>query len=74
MTISVASMMPASSAYGTKSDVAWARAPLTDAVRKLVADSPTMIHVAAPAEVAEVIAYLASDAAALVTANVITLR
>jgi len=51
-------------------DTGW----VTDAVRKLVADSPTMIHVAAPAEVAEVIAYLASDAAALITANVITLR
>jgi len=33
-----------------------------------------MFHVAAPEEVAEVIAYLASDAAALITANVITLR
>jgi NAD(P)-dependent dehydrogenase (short-subunit alcohol dehydrogenase family) len=31
-------------------------------------------YVASPAEVAEVIAYLASDAAALITANVITLR
>jgi NAD(P)-dependent dehydrogenase (short-subunit alcohol dehydrogenase family) len=31
-------------------------------------------HIAAPAEVADVIAYLASDAAALITANVITLR
>jgi 3-oxoacyl-[acyl-carrier protein] reductase len=51
-------------------DTGW----VTDAVRKLVADSPTMIHVADPAEVAEVIAYLASDAAALITANVITLR
>ena len=51
-------------------DTGW----VTDAVRMLVADSPTMIHVAAPAEVAEVIAYLASDAAALITANVITLR
>ena len=51
-------------------DTGW----VNDAVRKLVADSPTMFHVATPAEVAEVIAYLASDAAALVTANVITLR
>jgi 3-oxoacyl-[acyl-carrier protein] reductase len=51
-------------------DTGW----VTDAVRKLVADSPTMMHVADPAEVAEVIAYLASDAAALITANVITLR
>jgi len=40
----------------------------------VVADSPTMFHVATPEEVAEVIAYLASDAAALITANVITLR
>jgi 3-oxoacyl-[acyl-carrier protein] reductase len=51
-------------------DTGW----VNDAVRKLVADSPTMFHVATPAEVAEVIAYLASDAAALITANVITLR
>jgi 3-oxoacyl-[acyl-carrier protein] reductase len=39
-----------------------------------VASSSTLIHVAAPAQVAEVIAYLASDAAGLITANVITLR
>ena len=51
-------------------DTGW----VNDAVRKLVADSSTMFHVAAPEEVAEVIAYLASDAAALITANVITLR
>jgi len=51
-------------------DTGW----VTDAVRKLVADSATMIHIAGPAEVADVIAYLASDAAALITANVITLR
>jgi 3-oxoacyl-[acyl-carrier protein] reductase len=51
-------------------DTGW----VNDAVRKLVADSPTMVHVASPDEVAEVIAYLASDAAALITANVITLR
>jgi 3-oxoacyl-[acyl-carrier protein] reductase len=51
-------------------DTGW----VTDAVRKLVADTPTMMHIAAPDEVANVIAYLASDAAALITANVITLR
>ena len=51
-------------------DTGW----VNDAVRKLVADDPHMFHVADPAEVAEVIAYLASDAAALITANVITLR
>ena len=44
--------------------------PRSDAV----AASPTLIHIAEPADVAEVITYLASDAAALITANVITLR
>jgi len=51
-------------------DTGW----VTDAVRDAVAASPELIHVASPAEVAAVIAYLASDAAALITANVITLR
>jgi 3-oxoacyl-[acyl-carrier protein] reductase len=51
-------------------DTGW----ITDAVRELVAGSPNMIHIATPAQVAEVIAYLASDAAALITANVVTLR
>ena len=51
-------------------DTGW----VNDQVRALVAASPTMIHIASPAEVAEVIAYLASDAAALITANVVTLR
>src|SRR5215472_15161360 len=51
-------------------DTGW----VTDSVRQAVAASPTLFHVASPAEVAEVIAYLASDAAALITANVITLR
>ncbi|HYB87132.1 MAG TPA: SDR family oxidoreductase [Streptosporangiaceae bacterium] len=51
-------------------DTGW----VTDAVRQEVAASRTLFHVASPDEVAEVIAYLASDAAALITANVITLR
>jgi 3-oxoacyl-[acyl-carrier protein] reductase len=51
-------------------DTGW----VTGAVREHVARSLTLTHIAAPAEVAEVIAYLASDAAALITANVITLR
>jgi 3-oxoacyl-[acyl-carrier protein] reductase len=51
-------------------DTGW----VTPAVRDTVAASPTLVHIATPAEVAEVIAYLASDAAALITANVITLR
>jgi 3-oxoacyl-[acyl-carrier protein] reductase len=51
-------------------DTGW----VTDSVRELVAESSTLLHVATPAEVAEVIAYLASDAASLITANTITLR
>jgi 3-oxoacyl-[acyl-carrier protein] reductase len=51
-------------------DTGW----VTDAVREVVATSPGLVHVASPAEVADVIAYLASDAAALITGNVITLR
>jgi 3-oxoacyl-[acyl-carrier protein] reductase len=51
-------------------DTGW----VTDAVRKHVAASTSLIHTASPDQVAEVIAYLASDTAALITANVITLR
>jgi 3-oxoacyl-[acyl-carrier protein] reductase len=51
-------------------DTGW----VTDAVRQQVSASTTLIHVASPDEVAEVIAWLASEAAALITANVITLR
>jgi 3-oxoacyl-[acyl-carrier protein] reductase len=51
-------------------DTGW----VTDAVRDAVAADPQLLHIASPAEVAEVIAYLASDAAALITANVIALR
>ena len=56
--------------YPPVTDTGW----VTDAVRQVVAASTTLMHIASPAEVAEVIAYLASDAAALITANVITLR
>lgn len=51
-------------------DTGW----VTGEVRQAVEASPTSVHVATAGEVAEVIAYLASDAAALITANVITLR
>ena len=47
---------------------------VTDAVRAEVANSRTLFHVATPDEVAEVIAYLASDAAALITGNTLVLR
>jgi|SRR5215469_2740387 len=56
--------------YPPVTDTGW----VTDAVRDAVAASATLVHIVSPAEVAEVIAYLASDAAALITANVITLR
>jgi 3-oxoacyl-[acyl-carrier protein] reductase len=56
--------------YPPVTDTGW----VTDAVREHVAASPSLLHIATPGEVAEVIAYLASDAAALITANVITLR
>jgi 3-oxoacyl-[acyl-carrier protein] reductase len=56
--------------YPPVTDTGW----VTDAVRQEVAARRELIHVASPAEVAEVIAYLASDAAGLITANVITLR
>jgi 3-oxoacyl-[acyl-carrier protein] reductase len=51
-------------------DTGW----VTDSVREAVAATATLINVAEPAQVADVIAYLASEAAALITANVITLR
>ncbi len=56
--------------YPPVTDTGW----VTGAVRDYVAARPELIHIATPGEVAEVIAYLASDAAALITANVITLR
>jgi 3-oxoacyl-[acyl-carrier protein] reductase len=56
--------------YPPVTDTGW----VTDAVREYVAGSRDHVHVATAGEVAEVIAYLASDEAALITANVITLR
>ena len=51
-------------------DTGW----VTDEVRKAVAASPTHVHVATPREVADVVAFLVSDTAQLITGNVITLR
>jgi 3-oxoacyl-[acyl-carrier protein] reductase len=56
--------------YPPVTDTGW----VTDSVRAFVDASPTHVHVASPEQVAEVIVYLASDAAALITGNVITLR
>jgi len=51
-------------------DTGW----VTDHVRRFVADSQSHFHVADPAGVAGVIAFLATDAANLITGNVIVLR
>jgi 3-oxoacyl-[acyl-carrier protein] reductase len=51
-------------------DTGW----VTDEVRAFVASSSEHVHVASPDEVAEVIGWLCSDAARLVTANRIALR
>lgn len=56
--------------YPPVTDTGW----VTDTVRAAVAASRELVHVASPAEVAAVIAYLASDDAALITGNVINLR
>lgn len=56
--------------YPPVTDTGW----VTDAVREFVASSNDHMHVVEPIEVAEVIAYLASDAARLITGNVIYLR
>jgi 3-oxoacyl-[acyl-carrier protein] reductase len=51
-------------------DTGW----VTDEVRAFVAASPDHHHVAGAAEVAEVVAWLCSDAAHLVTGNILRLR
>ena len=51
-------------------DTGW----VTDPVRAFVAGSPEHVRVATPAEVAEVIAFLAGDSGALITGNVLQLR
>ena len=47
---------------------------VTDAVRAAVEENTGLFHVATPAEVAAVIAYLTSDAAGLISGNTIRLR
>ncbi len=56
--------------YPPVTDTGW----VTDAVRQVVAESPDLHHVAEPADVAEVIVWLCTDAARLVTGNILRLR
>jgi 3-oxoacyl-[acyl-carrier protein] reductase len=51
-------------------DTGW----VNDAVREVVEHSTELIHIADPEEVAAVIAFLASDHARLITANIVHLR
>ncbi|MGH2364667.1 MAG: SDR family oxidoreductase, partial [Chloroflexota bacterium] len=51
-------------------DTGW----ITDAVRQAVRDNPRLTHITRPEDVAEVIAWLCSEAAWLVSGNVIVLR
>lgn len=51
-------------------DTGW----VTDEVRAFVAASRDLVHVAAPEQVAEVIAYLAGEQSGLITGNIIRLR
>jgi 3-oxoacyl-[acyl-carrier protein] reductase len=56
--------------YPPVTDTGW----VTDAVRAHVKRTPELIHIVRPEEVAEVIAFLSSEYARLITANVVHLR
>jgi 3-oxoacyl-[acyl-carrier protein] reductase len=56
--------------YPPVTDTGW----VNDAIREHVKRSPHLIHIVGPEEVAEVIAFLSSDYARLITANVVHLR
>jgi 3-oxoacyl-[acyl-carrier protein] reductase len=56
--------------YPPVTDTGW----VNDAVREYVKNTKDLIHIVEPEEVAEVIAFLSSDFARLITANVVHLR
>jgi 3-oxoacyl-[acyl-carrier protein] reductase len=56
--------------YPPVTDTGW----VNDAVRSFVESDPDHIHVAEPSDVAEVIAWLCSDTARMITGNVIRMR
>ena len=56
--------------YPPVTDTGW----VTDAVREHVERTPDLLHIVPPQDVAEVIAFLCSDHARLITANIIHLR
>ena len=56
--------------YPPVTDTGW----VNDAVRENVAQTPDLLHIVGPEEVAEVIAFLCSDLAKLITANIVHLR
>lgn len=56
--------------YPPVTDTGW----VTPAVREQIQGNPQLIHVVGPQEVAEVVAFLCSDHARLITANVVHLR
>lgn len=60
----------ANTVYPPVTDTGW----VTDEVRRHVAQRRDLIHIVSPDDVARTIAYLVSDDAALITANVVHLR
>jgi 3-oxoacyl-[acyl-carrier protein] reductase len=56
--------------YPPVTDTGW----ITEGVRAFVESSSDHVHIAEPAEVAEVVGWLCTDAAHLVTGNVVRLR
>ncbi len=56
--------------YPPVTDTGW----INDAVRESIKNSSDLINIAEPEEVADVIAFLSSDFARLITANIVRLR